>query len=151
MLTDLHVHLRPDDLAATAAEHFTEANAERYQEVAAERGIATLGVSEHIHRFTAALDVWDHPFWRANATDDIDAYCDFVRERTALALGIEADFVVGREDRTANVLEARDFDYVIGSVHFLGAEAVDMAGDWDIWRASEPDKVWRRYFERHTT
>jgi histidinol-phosphatase (PHP family) len=147
MLTDLHVHLRRDDLDARAEDHFTVENADRYATVAAERGIGELGVSEHVHRFVQALELWDHPFWRQNAVDDLDAYCDFVRERTSLRLGLEADFVPGREDRTANLLEARDFDYVLGSVHFLRAEAVDMEGDWDVWRSGDPEQVWRRYFE----
>ena len=119
MLTDYHLHLRTDDVDATAAEHFSEANAERYRAVADERGIAELGVSEHIYRFEQALDVWRHPFWLPYARDDIDDYCSFVREQTDLRLGIEADFVPGAEDRMANLLEARAFDYVIGSVHFV--------------------------------
>jgi histidinol-phosphatase (PHP family) len=148
LLTDLHVHLRPDAVEATAEAHFTAANAERYIEVASERGIGFLGVSEHVHRFRQALEVWDHPFWRENATDDLDAYCEFVRSETDLALGIEADYLPGREERTAGLLEAHDWDYVLGSVHFLGEGAVDMGGQWDIWRsASDPDKVWWRYFE----
>ena len=78
--------------------------------------------------------------------DDLDAYCEFVRG-TPLRLGIECDFVPGAEDRTASLLEARDFDYVVGSVHFVGAEAVDHPG-WDVWeRHGDPDEVWRRYFE----
>jgi histidinol-phosphatase (PHP family) len=148
MLTDYHVHLRQDELENTAADHFTAANAERYQEVAAERGIGALGVSEHVYRFTQALDVWQHPFWRENGRDDLDAYCEFVREQTTLALGIEADYIPGAEDRMATLLEARDWDYVIGSVHFLANQAVDMQGDWDIWRGGgDPEKVWMRYFE----
>ena len=31
------------------------------------------------------------------------------------------DFVPGREDRIANLLAAHDFDYVVGSVHFVRA------------------------------
>ncbi|MEA2403449.1 MAG: histidinol-phosphatase family [Thermoleophilaceae bacterium] len=147
MLTDFHVHLRKDEADQTAELAFTRENAERYQEVAGERGVGALGVSEHVHRFRQALDVWQHPFWRENATDDLDAYCEFVRDETELALGIEADFVPGREDRMANLLEARDWDYVIGSVHFLRDEALDMRGDWDVWRSADPDKVWKRYFE----
>lgn len=147
MLTDYHVHLRPDEADTPASEYFTAANAERYREVASERGIEELGVSEHVHRFTQALDVWSHPWWRQNATDDLDAYCEFVREETDLRLGIEADFVPGREDRMATLLEARDWDYVVGSVHFVRDDAVDMRGDWDIWRSGDPEKVWRRYFE----
>ena len=148
MLTDYHVHLRPDEPGTTAERYFTAANAERYREAASERGIAELGVSEHVYRFTAALDVWQHPFWRQRAADDLDAYCEFVREETDLRLGIEADFVPGREDRMANLLEAREWDYVIGSVHFLRDHAVDMDGSLDVWgRGESADQVWRRYFE----
>jgi histidinol-phosphatase (PHP family) len=147
MLTDYHLHLRPDDVEATAAEHFTEANVERYRTVASERGIAELGVSEHVYRFEQALEVWRHPYWLANARDDLDAYCSFVRERTDLRLGIEADFVLGGEDRMANLLQERDFDYVIGSVHFLRDKAVDM-DDYSVWdRGHSAEDVWRRYFE----
>ena len=148
MLTDLHVHLRPDEPEASSEESFTRANAERYAEVASERGIEFLGVSEHLHRFRQALEVWRHPLWEQSAVDDLDSYCEFVRSETDLALGIEADFVPGREDRIANLLDERDWDYVLGSVHFLGDAAVDMAGEWDVWRtASDPEQVWRRYFE----
>ncbi|MEA2422833.1 MAG: histidinol-phosphatase family [Thermoleophilaceae bacterium] len=147
MLTDYHVHLRRDERENTAEEAFTAANAERYAEVAAERGVEALGVSEHVYRFQQALEVWQHPFWREEARDDLDSYCEFVRTQTTLALGIEADFVPGAEDRMATLLEARDWDYVIGSIHFLRDAAIDMRGDWDIWRSGDPDKVWKRYFE----
>jgi len=147
MLTDYHVHLRPDDPDTPAERYFTPANAERYREAAAERGIAELGVSEHVHRFRQALDVWDHPFWREQAVDDLDAYCGFVREETDLRLGIEADFVTGREDRMAELLAARDWDFVVGSVHFLRDRAVDMESH-DIWEgARSADDVWSRYFQ----
>jgi len=151
MLTDYHLHLRTDDLDASAAEHFTAANAERYRAAASERGIAELGVSEHVYRFAQALAVWRHPFWERYAHDDIDEYCSFVREHTDLRLGIEADFVPGAEDRMANLLEARDFDYVVGSVHFLREGAVDM-DDYSVWTADPaglrgPEEVWRRYFD----
>jgi histidinol-phosphatase (PHP family) len=147
VLTDYHVHLRPDELDAGPEEYFTAANADRYRTVAAERGIAELGVSEHVYRFRQALDVWDHPLWQRYARDDLDDYCAFVREQTDLRLGIEADFVPGREDRTANLLDAREWDYVVGSVHFLGDRAVDY-DRYDVWTAGEsPERVWRRYFE----
>jgi histidinol-phosphatase (PHP family) len=148
MLTDYHVHLRPDDPDTDADRYFTADNAERYRTVAAERGIAELGVSEHVYRFRQALEVWDHELWRQSATDDIDEYCAFVREQTDLKLGIEADFVPGREDRMAELLGARDWDYVVGSIHFLGDEALDHP-DYDIWErnGSRPDRVWTRYFE----
>jgi histidinol-phosphatase (PHP family) len=147
MLTDYHVHLRPDDLDASAESFFTPANAERYRLVAEERGIAELGVSEHLHRFRQGLRIWDHQWWRDNALDDVDEYCEFVRSETDLRLGIEADFVPGREDRVANFLEEREWDYVLGSIHFLGDDALDHE-DYDIWvPGGDPERVWARYLE----
>jgi histidinol-phosphatase (PHP family) len=147
MLTDYHLHLRPDELDARPERYFAEANVERYRTVADERGIAELGVSEHVYRFEQALDVWRHPFWVTYALDDLDAYCAFIREQTDLRLGIEADFVPGAEDRMVNLLQARDFDYVIGSVHFIGDVAVDM-DDYSVWDSGHSvEDVWKRYFE----
>jgi histidinol-phosphatase (PHP family) len=146
MLTDYHLHLRRDDLGATAAESFTQENVSRYRAVAQERGIAELGVSEHVYRFEQALTVWQHPLWREFATDDLDAYCEFVRARTDLRLGIEADFVAGAEDRMANLLERRDFDYVVGAVHFLREHSIDM-DDYSVWdRGHSAEEIWERYF-----
>jgi histidinol-phosphatase (PHP family) len=147
VLTDYHLHLRSDDLDSTADDHFAQANVERYRAAASERGIAELGVSEHVYRFEQALDVWRHPFWIPYARDDLDAYCSFVRDQTDLRLGIEADFVPGAEDRMANLLQARDFDYVVGSVHFVREGAVDM-DDFSVWDSgSSVEQIWRRYFE----
>jgi histidinol-phosphatase (PHP family) len=146
MLTDYHLHLRPDEGDSPPERYFTAENVERYRAAADEAGIAELGVSEHIHRFRQALELWTHPFWEEQAVDDLDAYCEFVRG-TTLRLGVECDFVPGAEDRTAAMLEARDFDYIVGSVHFVGDDAVDHEG-FDAWeRSGDPDRVWRRYFE----
>jgi histidinol-phosphatase (PHP family) len=147
MLTDYHLHLRPDDRSATPEEYFTHANFERYRRAADERGIAELGVSEHVYRFRQALDVWRHPYWLDAAHDDLDSYCEFVRSDTDLRLGIEADFIPGREDRMANLLEAREFDYVVGSVHFLKDVAVDM-DPYSVWDTTQsPEEIWRAYFQ----
>jgi histidinol-phosphatase (PHP family) len=147
VLTDYHLHLRPDAPGTEAAEYFTGANVDRYRAVAEERGVAELGCSEHIYRFAQALDVWQHPLWRESATDDLDTYAGFVREQTDLKLGIEADFIGGREDRMATLLDSHDWDFVVGSVHFVGEHAVDHDG-YEVWdhRSQRPDELWRRYF-----
>jgi histidinol-phosphatase (PHP family) len=146
VLTDYHVHLRPDERGTTADKYFTTDNAERYREAATERGIAELGVAEHVYRFTAALDVWQHPLWVENAQDDLDRYCEFVREQTDLKLGIEADFIPGRVERMRALLEQREWDYVVGSIHFLAEGALDYER-FDVWNSGRsPDHVWKTYF-----
>jgi histidinol-phosphatase (PHP family) len=146
MLTDYHLHLRPDEEDSDAERFFSAENVERYLAAAREVGIAELGVSEHVYRFRQALEVWDHPFWVEQARDDLDAYCAFVRT-TPLKLGLEADWVPGAEERLESLLDRRGFDYVVGSVHFVGERAVDHPG-WDAWRGTaDPDQVWAGYFE----
>jgi histidinol-phosphatase (PHP family) len=145
MLTDYHLHLRPDDPGTPPDEFFTEENVDRYLEAARTAGIEELGVAEHIHRFSQALEIWDHPWWVDQAKDDVDAYCEFVRS-TPLRLGIEADWVAGRAEGIKAFLGARDWDFVVGSVHFIGDNAVDHAG-WDFWDDADPEEIWRRYFE----
>lgn len=147
MLTDYHLHLRPDDLDASFDKYMTAENADRYRAAAEENGIEELGVSEHIHRFADALRIWDHPFWRENAIDDLGRYVEFVKGETDLKLGIEMDYVAGREDRIATVLDEHEWDYVVGSVHFLRDAALDWE-QYDVWQQqSSAEKVWREYFE----
>ncbi len=146
MLTDYHLHLRPDEVGK-ADEYFTRENAERYLAAAEEQGIEELGVSEHVYRFKEALELWGHPYWHDQAEDDLAAYCEFVRT-TPLRLGIEADYIRGAEDRISELLDGHDFDYVVGSVHYLGeAGAVDDRR-YDVWDAfPDADSLWSTYFE----
>jgi len=149
-LTDYHVHLRPDDPGTDASAYFTERNLARYVERASAHGITELGFSEHVYRFREALDVWRHPFWDEQAVDRLDDYVEFLLAmRDAgypVKIGLELDYVPGREEELAALVEPRPFDYVIGSVHFIADRAVDHEG-YDAWRESAPDEVWREYFE----
>ena len=54
-------------------------------------------------------------------------------------LGLEMDFVPGREEQLAALLEGRPWDYVIGSVHFIADRAVDHEG-YDAWRTRRPGR-----------
>lgn len=148
MLTDYHVHLRPDEPDTPAERYFTDENVQRYRAAAASAGITELGISEHIHRFTQALEIWRHPFWVEQATDDLDAYCEFLAAGP-LRVGIEADYIAGAEEQIAELLDGRPFDYVIGSVHFVSEGSFDHP-DYDVWavEGEDPERVWKRYFER---
>ena len=64
LLTDYHVHLRPDEEGTTAERYFTAGQRRALSGSAAERGIEELGVAEHIHRFVQSLEIWEHPWYR---------------------------------------------------------------------------------------
>ena len=146
MLTDYHLHLRPDEVGK-AEEYFIQENVERYLAAAEEQGIEELGVSEHVYRFAESLELWDHSYWRDQAKDDLGAYCEFVRT-TPLRLGLEADYIRGAEDRIASMLGEHDFDYVVGSVHFIGEKGAVDDQRYDVWESfPDADSLWRTYFE----
>ncbi|MGK2956166.1 MAG: histidinol-phosphatase HisJ family protein [Solirubrobacterales bacterium] len=146
MLTDYHVHLRQDELSATAVDHFTPDNITNYVDAATRAGVSDLGCAEHMYRFTEALSVWSHPFWEEWALDDLDMYCETVAS-SPIKLGIEADYVLGAEDRLEEMLSKRPFDYVIGSVHFIGGKSIDTE-DFTVWDdTGDADEIWSRYFE----
>jgi histidinol-phosphatase (PHP family) len=145
MLTDYHTHLRPDVRDTPPERYFTEENVHRYLEEAARRGISELGFSEHVYRFREALDIWRHPFWQECASDSLDEYVDFLAGLAEVKLGIEVDWIPGREEQLARLIDGRPWDYVIGSVHFIKDRAVDHDG-YDIWESSDPDEIWTAYF-----
>jgi len=146
VLTDYHTHLRPDTGDTPPARYFTAANVDRYRAAAAKRGIAELGFAEHVYRFREALEVWRHPFWEECALDSLDEYVDFVSGLEGVKLGLEVDWIPGREEPLARLIGDRPWDYIIGSVHFVADGAVDHDG-YDAWDSSDPDRIWSAYFE----
>jgi histidinol-phosphatase (PHP family) len=147
VLVDYHLHLAPDGAALGAAE-LSVARVALYAATARERGIGHVCLTEHCHRFRQAAGLLDHPFWHQSAQADLDAYVRAVRAHgEPVACGIELDWIEGREDELAALVEGRDFDLVLGSVHWLGGLAVDHP-DYAIWEDVAVDEVWRRYFSQ---
>jgi len=144
MLTDYHTHLRPDVADTPPAKYFTEDNVRRYVDAAQSQGIGELGFSEHVYRFRESLEIWQHPFWRECAHDSLDEYVGFLTGMP-VKMGLEVDWIPGREEQIARLIEDYPWDYIIGSVHFIADRAVDHDG-YDIWLTSSPDEVWSAYF-----
>jgi histidinol-phosphatase (PHP family) len=145
MLVDYHLHLAPDGAALGPAE-LSLARVAEYAASARAHHIDHVCMTEHCHRFRQAAGLLDHPFWHESARADLDAYVAAVRSHgEPVGCGIELDWIEGREDELAALLEGRDFDLVLGSVHWLGGLAVDHP-DYAIWEDVAADEVWRRYF-----
>ena len=138
MLTDYHVHLRPDEPDATAEltsrARTPRATARRRRSAASRSWASPSTCTASARRSTSGST---RSGARTRSTTSTPTASSSASE-TDLPLGIEADFVPGREDRMANLLDAREWDYVIGSVHFLRDEAVDMRGDWDSGGRADP-------------
>jgi histidinol-phosphatase (PHP family) len=137
------MHLRN---AREEIDHTVEA-AERFVEVAAERGVDEIGFSEHIYYFRQTRSLWTVPYQTERCVYDLDAYCDAVddakRRGFPVKLGLEVDYVQGREEETRALLEPYPWDYLIGSVHFIDGYGID--GPPPLVDAVGPEETWRRY------
>lgn len=160
MLTDYHMHLTPDgEEARSAARSSWEAEGgylssgwlARYVDSARSRAVAEIAITEHVHRFRQARDWHENPWWRAEATEDLDAYVDAVETAKAaglpVLLGIEMDWLPDRQDEIASLLERHPFDVVLGSVHWIAELAVDHP-DYPAWGRMPSENVWGAYLEQ---
>ena len=78
-------------------------------------------------------------------------YVRLVREASTtgipVKLGIEVDYIEGKEREIAELLSMYQWDYVIGSVHFIddwGFDQEEFVGRWD---GADRDRVYERYFD----
>jgi histidinol-phosphatase (PHP family) len=115
---------------------------EEYVEAAIGAGLREIGFSDHIPMYWLPEEQRDPGI--AMRMEELEAYTEDVirlRERypeIPIRLGIEADFIPGREEDLARLLQPYPWDYVIGSVHFIGEWGFDNPAEanryaeWDI-------------------
>ncbi len=117
MILDTHLHTR-------LCKHAT-GEPEEYARKALETGLAGIGFSCH-----SPMPPEYDPTNRM-VLDQFPEYIDLVRRcqgafpEFPVKLGLETDFHPGTEDYARSVLDMAEFDYVIGSIHFLGSWGFD--------------------------
>lgn len=95
-----------------------------YVERAIEVGLAEIGFTDHLHLYFLPPAERDPSL--AMREEQLPEYVESVLELRSrfsgikVRLGIEADYIPGREAELARALEPYPWDYVYGSVHFLG-------------------------------
>lgn len=140
VIVDYHNHLEQGD--------FTLAWLERFLETAGDRGVDEVGFTEHSYRFRQAGGLLDNDWARAQEEADLDAYVRLVAEAKAagypVKLGIEMDYVPGKEEGIAALLAPYPWDLVLGSVHWLGDWGIDL--DPETWRGRDVAGVYREYY-----
>ena len=68
-------------------------------------------------------------------------------ETPAVLFGLEADYYKGCETFLREWLPAQDFDFVLGSVHYIEDWGFDNPDQQHIWGSVDIAAVWRKYFE----
>ncbi len=114
-------------------------------------GFSEIGMSDHS---PMPRDDWDD--WRMAQSDLVDYAAKVSAARAAhpslsILLGLEVDFIPGLEEWIKGLASRFDWDYFIGSVHYV-------SGDFDLdnpkklseWKKRDPFEVWSLYFQRLT-
>lgn len=141
-LVDYHIHTR---LCGHA-----QGEIEEYVQQAISVGLAEMGFSDHIYLYFLPPAARDAEL--AMAEDQMETYLDWVRQMRArfpeirIRLGIEADFMPGHETQLARILEQHQWDYVLGSVHYIDGWGFDDPRYIDRWEAADVDEVYEKYF-----
>ena len=140
-LADLHTHTKLCNHAS--------GEPEEYLRNAIAKGLAFLGVSDHIP-YPSGYDSQ----WRMTAAQ-FPLYRSIVRHLQNLAepdpievlYGIELDYVPGRMKEVYNAIQNEPFDYRIGSIHYTDF-AFDDPEMIPGWRERGADAVWNDYADR---
>lgn len=146
MIVDYHMHLR-DSQERIA--HNADA-VEPFVETARAGAVDEIGLTEHVYYFAQTRSLWTDPYQIARCVYDLDTYVDAVltakQRGLPVKLGLEVDYVRGREDETREILSPYPWDFLLGSVHYVDGLAID----------SEPrvssvlgvERSWVMYFEQ---
>lgn len=118
---------------------------------AEELGLEEIGISEHNPMPRDDFDNWRMYLSR------MDEYVAAIEEargrfpKVRILAALEVDYLPGAEDWIRELASRYDWDYFIGSVHYIaGGWDIDNPAKLDQWRAREAYDVWREYFDRLT-
>ena len=138
-LYDSHMHT---PLCRHATGHPRE-----YAQAALDAGLAGITFTDHI-----PMPAWYDAPWRMRR-GELEQYVETVLEaraefagRLVIGLGLEADFHPGTERYVEEVLAAHPWDYVIGSVHYIGAWGFDNPEFADEYGRRDLGQLYRHYY-----
>ena len=170
-MSDYHLHLHPHQPSRRGPRsgEYPSGHVEAYVEAAARRGVDELGFTEHLYRCVesrAALGEWwkrepdprlaaqTEEYLAADRNLSLNAYVTVVEEAKArgfpVLLGLEVDFFPETVEVVLELLEPYPWDFLIGSVHWVGGWAVDNSAVGYIWGERGIERGYDEYFALET-
>ena len=147
MLTDYHNHLERGTLTLEYLKQFTNA--------AEKQGIANFGISEHAYHFYQTADILRNSWVDERRFYDMDDYVQLFKEawrnHLDVKMSIEMDYTPGKHKEMGTFIKSYDFDYVIGSIHWIGDFGIDLAEYKHEWEKRDIQEVYRSYFDQVVT
>jgi histidinol-phosphatase (PHP family) len=140
-LSDYHVH--------TPLCHHAEGWPTEFAQRAIDLGLGELGFADH-NPMPVQIDNW------RMAIDDLPKYIEVVAEARAkfpqlrIRMGLECDFIGGRENWIEKLAGMADWDFLIGSVHYLPSGwAVDDPQYISRFRGGNIEEIWANYWRTY--
>ncbi len=166
---DYHLHFHPHEPAPPGGPPpgvYPDGYIEAYVAAAAARGVAELGFTEHLYRCVEAAEALG-PFWEREPNPALAAQArDFVRLERNLSLegyaeavlsakerglpvllGLEVDYFPETIDAVLELLAPYPFDFLIGSVHWVGGWSIDHDDAVAEFDRRGVDQAYRDYFD----
>ncbi|MDQ6963413.1 MAG: histidinol-phosphatase HisJ family protein [Mariprofundales bacterium] len=141
LMADCHMH--------TPRCNHAEGSVVDYARAAVAAGLDEIGISDH----SPMPAEWDDG-WRMRA-DELDGYVaevlairDQFSDRLTVRLGLEVDWRPGCEEYVRQLSERYPWDYLIGSVHYLGDWAFDDPDERGRWSVVGVGATYCQYFEQ---
>lgn len=106
-------------------------------------GLKEIGFSEHI-TLIPEKQKWSMDPARL---PEYGKHIAMLRQRypgIAVRMGVELDYLPGKEKELGEIVSAFPFDYVIGSVHYLGSQTVDLGPEF--YMGKDIDMIFEKYF-----
>src|SRR5215467_4954562 len=133
--TDFHSHICPS-------------SAYELVEIAQKKGLRVLGISEHVFQMSEVRPLLEHLPQEGPLLTFV-TYIDQVRAAAQqlqfdVRLGLEVDFISGKNEHIQMFLQGHDWDFLIGSVHEINGEIIE---DDQNWSREQGEEQWLHYFE----
>jgi histidinol-phosphatase (PHP family) len=141
-LVDYHIH--------TARCGHARGEMAAYVEQAIRSGLPEMGFSDHIFLYWLPAENRDPELAMSEA--EFDQYVEDVLQlrasypEIAIRLAVEADFIPGEEATLTSILDRYPWDYVLGSVHFIGKWGMDDSRYLSAYDAWDIDELYEHYF-----
>jgi len=117
---------------------------EDYIAPAVAAGLSEIGFSEHLTLFKDLEDWNMNPVNISPYINNIQALRNKIKG-IKIKIGLEVDFFAGKEEETRAFLSPLPLDYIIGSVHYLGENTVDLGPEF--YEGKSIDRLFEAYFD----
>lgn len=122
----------------------------RFVEAAKEHGVDEIAITEHIYHFIQAREIVDQPWVRDMCFYDLDVYISILQDAQhagyPVKVGIEMDYVEGKESIIERIVTEYPWDFVLGSVHWIDDWGFDLTEHMEEWNRRDVNQVYHEYF-----